>query len=156
MHEAEQLTAVVQETTFRNEDNGYTVLRVGSGRSQQTVVGVMPELSPGENVTFEGYWTEHPVYGRQFNARACAITPPTGKSAIEKFESHPRNFYAGYIKVETEETVQYFVNLRCAEFFENACLIYVGGGITAESSPEKEWRETELKSEAILKNLEFE
>ena len=55
MHEAEQLTAVVQETTFRNEDNGYTVLRVGSGRSQQTVVGVMPELSPGENVTFEGY-----------------------------------------------------------------------------------------------------
>ena len=85
MHEAEQLTAVVQETTFRNEDNGYTVLRVGSGRSQQTVVGVMPELSPGENVTFEGYWTEHPVYGRQFNARACAITPPTGKSAIEKY-----------------------------------------------------------------------
>lgn len=85
MHEAEQLTAVVQETTFRNEDNGYTVLRVGSGRSQHTVVGVMPELSPGENVTFEGYWTEHPVYGRQFNARACAITPPTGKSAIEKY-----------------------------------------------------------------------
>ena len=86
----------------------------------------------------------------------CGIPKDLCKSAIEKFESHPRNFYAGYIKVETEETVQYFVNLRCAEFFENACLIYVGGGITAESSPEKEWRETELKSEAILKNLEFE
>ncbi|UBB89603.1 chorismate-binding protein [Candidatus Kaistella beijingensis] len=86
----------------------------------------------------------------------CGIPKDLCKSAIEKFESHPRNFYAGYIKVETEENVQYFVNLRCAEFFENACLIYVGGGITAESSPEKEWRETELKSEAILKNLEFE
>ncbi len=86
----------------------------------------------------------------------CGIPKDLCKSAIEKFESHPRNFYAGYIQVETEETVQYFVNLRCAEFFENACLIYVGGGITAESSPEKEWRETELKSEAILKNLEFE
>ena len=86
----------------------------------------------------------------------CGIPKDLCKSAIEKFESHPRNFYAGYIKVETEETVQYFVNLRCAEFFENACLIYVGGGITAESSPEKEWRETELKSEAILKNLKFE
>ena len=81
----EQLTAVVQETTFRNEENGYTVLRVGSGRSQQTVVGMMPELSPGENVTFEGTWTEHPVYGRQFSARTCTITPPTGKSAIEKY-----------------------------------------------------------------------
>ena len=86
----------------------------------------------------------------------CGIPKDLCKSAIEKFESHPRNFYAGYIKVETEETVQYFVNLRCAEFFENACLIYVGGGITAESSPEKEWRETELKSEAILRNLKFE
>ena len=86
----------------------------------------------------------------------CGIPKDLCKSALEKFESHPRNFYAGYIKVETEETVQYFVNLRCAEFFENACLIYVGGGITAESSPEKEWRETELKSEAILRNLKFE
>ncbi|MDO4350900.1 MAG: ATP-dependent RecD-like DNA helicase [Eubacteriales bacterium] len=81
----EQLTAVVQETTFRNEENGYTVLRVGSGRSQQTVVGMMPELSPGENVTLEGEWTEHPVYGKQFSAKTCAITPPTGKSAIEKY-----------------------------------------------------------------------
>ena len=85
MQQAEQLTAVVQETTFRNEENGYTVLRVGVGRAQQTVVGAMPELSPGENVTFEGYWSEHPVYGRQFNAKSCAITPPTGKSAIEKY-----------------------------------------------------------------------
>ena len=81
----EQLTAVVQETTFRNENNGYTVLRAAVGRTQHTVVGVMPELSPGENVTFEGAWTEHPVYGRQFSAKTCAITPPTGKSAIEKY-----------------------------------------------------------------------
>ena len=28
----EQLTAVVQETTFRNEENGYTVLEARSGR----------------------------------------------------------------------------------------------------------------------------
>ncbi|MBP3645547.1 MAG: ATP-dependent RecD-like DNA helicase [Clostridia bacterium] len=83
--ELDTLTAVVQETTFRNDENGYTVLRVGSGRSQQTVVGMMPELSPGENVTFEGTWTEHPVYGRQFSARTCTITPPTGKTAIEKY-----------------------------------------------------------------------
>lgn len=83
--QTEQLVAVVQETTYRNEENGYTVLRAGSGRNLQTVVGILPELSPGENVTFEGQWTEHPVYGRQFTARSCTITPPTGKSAIEKY-----------------------------------------------------------------------
>ena len=59
--ESEQLTAVVQDTTFRNDENGYTVLRVTMGRTTQTVVGQMPELSPGENVTFEGSLTEHPA-----------------------------------------------------------------------------------------------
>lgn len=83
----------------------------------------------------------------------CGIPKEFCRKAIEKFEQHPRNFYAGYIRVETEETVQYFVNLRCAEFFRNQAIIYVGGGITAESSPEKEWMETELKSQAIFKNI---
>ena len=81
----EQLSATVLDTTFRNADNGYTVLRVMVGRSQHTVVGAMPELSSGENVTFDGDWTEHPVYGRQFNAKTCAITPPDSLSAVEKY-----------------------------------------------------------------------
>ncbi|MGZ5274226.1 MAG: chorismate-binding protein [Kaistella sp.] len=83
----------------------------------------------------------------------CGIPKDFCREAIQKFEKHSRNFYAGYIKVETDESVQYFVNLRCAEFFKNAALMYIGGGITAQSSPGKEWRETELKSEAVLKNL---
>ncbi|MGZ5209472.1 MAG: chorismate-binding protein, partial [Kaistella sp.] len=86
----------------------------------------------------------------------CGIPKDFCREAIQKFEKHSRNFYAGYIKVETDESVQYFVNLRCVEFFINAALVYVGGGITAESSPGKEWRETELKSEAVLKNLSFQ
>ena len=84
----------------------------------------------------------------------CGIPKDFCQKAIENFEPHPRKFYAGYIQLETAQTIQYFVNLRCAEFFKNAALIYVGGGITAESSPEKEWQVTELKSQAILKNLE--
>lgn len=85
----------------------------------------------------------------------CGIPKEFCKNAIEKFESYPRNLYAGYIRYEDQETIQYFVNLRCAQIFANAALIYVGGGITTESTPEKEWIETELKSEAILKNLHF-
>lgn len=84
----------------------------------------------------------------------CGIPKEICKNAIEKFESHPRKLYSGYIKVQFENKIQYFVNLRCAEFFRNAALIYVGGGITAESSPEKEWQETELKADSILKNLD--
>lgn len=85
----------------------------------------------------------------------CGIPKKKCMEAIANFEENPRHFYGGYIKVETTETIQYFVNLRCAEFFKNAALLYVGGGITADSSPEKEWQETELKSEAMMKNLSF-
>ena len=85
----------------------------------------------------------------------CGIPKELCKNAIEKFESHPRKLYSGYIRVQFENKIQYFVNLRCAEFFRNAALIYVGGGITAESSPEKEWQETELKADSILKNIDI-
>lgn len=83
----------------------------------------------------------------------CGIPKDFCKKSIELYEKFPREFYAGYIKVETEENIQYFVNLRCARLYKDAIHIFVGGGITAQSNPEKEWIETELKSEAILKNL---
>ncbi|MGN7862993.1 chorismate-binding protein [Chryseobacterium sp. 22458] len=83
----------------------------------------------------------------------CGIPKDFCNENIRKYEKFPREFYAGYIKIETEETIQYFVNLRCARLYKDAVHVFVGGGITAQSSPEKEWTETELKSEAILKNL---
>ncbi|MDN3691954.1 chorismate-binding protein [Chryseobacterium tructae] len=55
--------------------------------------------------------------------------------------------------METEESILYFVNLRCARLYKDSVHVFVGGGITAQSNPKKEWTETELKSEAILKNL---
>ena len=81
----ETLSTTVIETTYRNADNGYTVLRAGEKRSEITIVGILPPLSPGESVTFTGMWTEHPTYGRQFSAQSCEITQPVGKSAIEKY-----------------------------------------------------------------------
>lgn len=83
----------------------------------------------------------------------CGIPKDFCNENIHKYEKFPREFYAGYIKIETEESILYFVNLRCARLYKNAVHIFVGGGITAQSNPEKEWTETELKSEAILKNL---
>ncbi|CAI8756438.1 chorismate-binding protein [Chryseobacterium sp. IT-36CA2] len=83
----------------------------------------------------------------------CGIPKDFCNENIRKYEKFPREFYAGYIKVETEDSILYFVNLRCARLYKDSVHVFVGGGITAQSNPEKEWRETELKSEAILKNL---
>lgn len=83
----------------------------------------------------------------------CGIPKDFCKKIIEKVEKFPRELYAGFIKIETQDYIQYFVNLRCARLYKNSVHLFVGGGITAQSNPEKEWRETELKSEAVLKNL---
>ncbi|MEY8759568.1 chorismate-binding protein [Chryseobacterium tongliaoense] len=83
----------------------------------------------------------------------CGIPKDFCKENIQKFEKFPRELYAGYIKIETEDTIYYFVNLRCAKLYRDSVHLFAGGGITAQSNPEKEWTETELKSEAVLKNL---
>lgn len=66
-------------------------------------------------------------------------------------EKHNREFYSGYLgTVNLFNKSELFVNLRCMQVKENYALLYIGGGITADSVPEKEWYETELKSRTIL------
>ena len=81
----EQLEATIQGTVFRNEENGWTVLTVRSGRSEVTVVGSLPELSPGEQAVFSGDWTDHRTYGRQFHCVSCELKTPTTLLGIERF-----------------------------------------------------------------------
>ncbi len=76
------LEAQVLGTVFRNPENGYSVVTVQSGRKEITVVGVLPELSQGEQVLFNGTWTEHPQYGRQFKSASCEIRMPTSLLGI--------------------------------------------------------------------------
>ena len=81
----EQLEATIEGTVFRNEENGWTVLTVRSGRSEVTVTGSLPELSPGEQAVFTGEWTEHRTYGRQFRCVSCELKTPTTLLGIERF-----------------------------------------------------------------------
>lgn len=81
----DRFEATVQGTVFRNPENGYSVLTVLAGREESTVVGSLPELSPGEQVIFSGEWTEHRTYGRQFRCVGCEIRMPTTLLGIERF-----------------------------------------------------------------------
>ena len=86
----------------------------------------------------------------------CGFPKELCARGIKSIEHFNRELYAGYIKLETEDYIYYFVNLRCASFFKNYALLFVGGGITPKSDAKKEWEETELKSLAIQNNLVFE
>ena len=83
----------------------------------------------------------------------CGVPKSLCISIIQDIEGFDRSFYAGYSKVDINDTIFYFVNLRCGRLFKNNAELFVGGGITALSSPEKEWRETELKADALMNNI---
>jgi isochorismate synthase len=71
-------------------------------------------------------------------------------SFINHNEGYDRKLYTGIIGWSSAKETQLFVNLRCAQLFSNGVLSYVGGGITKDSDPEKEWLETEFKSQTLL------
>lgn len=77
------IEGTVKAVMFRNEENGYTVLRLDAGkRGEVTVVGCMPGTSPGEGLTVHGSWTRHSTYGEQFKAEVAQRRMPEGEQAI--------------------------------------------------------------------------
>ena len=83
----EIIEAFADETVFRNEENGYTVLVVKAGKSRVSAVGIMPPIAVGEKLRITGDWMEHPVYGRQIKVQSIEIEKPTTLSGIEKYLS---------------------------------------------------------------------
>jgi isochorismate synthase len=93
------------------------------------------------------------------------------KAFILENENYKRDFYTGflgelnlkqgrtrntnrrnvennaYAVVRTQSN--FYVNLRCMQLVDNTAYIYVGGGITKDSNPEKEWEETVNKTSTI-------
>ena len=65
---------------------------------------------------------------------------------ILEHEKSPRQFYSGYLgPVNLEGQVNLFVNLRCMQVLKNKLAFYAGCGITADSVPADEWRESKMK-----------
>lgn len=105
----------------------------------------------------------------------CGLPKDETQSFIEAHEGYDRSFYTGFLgelnfksgrdrssNKRNQENKAYrtvisktalFVNLRCMQFKEGKAQIYVGGGITVDSNPEKEFNETVQKSKTMLKVL---
>ena len=86
----------------------------------------------------------------------CGLSKVDAYHFIEKAELHDRKYYTGYIGPWGLGGKNHlFVNLRCAEIKNGHIFLYVGGGLTEDSDPEKEWNETEQKAKTLL-NVLFE
>jgi len=81
--ELQELTGTVESVIYKNEDNGYTVLRLRSDSGESvTVVGTFPFASSGEDLVVSGDWMTHPTHGRQFRAEFAQRILPTDAPAI--------------------------------------------------------------------------
>lgn len=74
--------------------------------------------------------------------------------AIERFENYRRNVYSGSIGLINPKQDAFFNVVIRTAIIRNKTLFYgVGGAITADSDPDSEWLETELKLEALKRAL---
>ncbi len=82
----------------------------------------------------------------------CGLPKEPAREFILCCESHSRKYYTGFLGPWNMEQcpTHLFVNLRCMEVDNEEYILYVGGGITAKSSPADEWEETNHKAQTLL------
>ncbi|MBQ0999253.1 ATP-dependent RecD-like DNA helicase [Streptomyces sp. RK62] len=82
------LEGVLERITYANEENGYTVARVDTGRGAGdllTVVGALLGAQVGESLRMEGRWGSHPQYGKQFHVENYTTVLPATVQGIRRY-----------------------------------------------------------------------
>lgn len=80
----------------------------------------------------------------------CGMPKEQARKYIKQAEQHDRELYSGFLgPVHADYGTSIFVNLRCARIYQECAKLFAGAGITLDSNPEKEHRETELKFRTI-------
>jgi len=91
----------------------------------------------------------------------CGLPKKVAKEFIIRNENYHREFYTGFLgDLNINNRSDLFVNLRCMQINldlssnrSTKVNLYMGGGITVSSNPEKEWEETVSKSQVMKKVL---
>ena len=163
-HEQQLVTKyIINRCTKKNikckSTKPYTIKAGNLLHIRTDIVGKLTESSQIEDLIK----TLHPT------PAVCGMPKRIAKEFILKNEKYKREFYTGFLgelnlenkKIKNIESYSYnkntaqtnlFVNLRCMQVKENFVELYLGGGITKDSNPILEYKETELKSK-VIKNV---
>lgn len=79
------ISGYVDNITFRNEENGYTVLTLLSGKKEIKCTGVFGYIGEGEYLEIQGEEVFHEIYGEQIKVSEYKIVPATDKLSIRKY-----------------------------------------------------------------------
>ena len=83
--ETKTITGYVEKIVYRNEENGYTVMRLEAEGEEWTLVGIFSSIHPGEFIEATGSVTLHPAYGEQLSVENYQIKEPEDEMAIERY-----------------------------------------------------------------------
>ncbi|MBB5889512.1 ATP-dependent RecD-like DNA helicase [Kutzneria kofuensis] len=78
----------LERITYANEETGYTVAKVDTGRGAGdllTVVGSLLGAQPGESLRLRGRWGSHPQYGKQFLVDSYSTVLPATVQGIRRY-----------------------------------------------------------------------
>ncbi|WP_300463975.1 AAA family ATPase [Desulfobacula sp.] len=116
----EVLKGIVDRVTFHNPDNGWSILRVlpfNNPHGQETVIVHQTQVFAGATMEFEGSWTVHPKYGRQFQASLAREKKPATIAALEKYLGS--GLIKGVGPKTAKKIVRYFDHQTLAVFEES-------------------------------------
>lgn len=84
----------------------------------------------------------------------CGMPKERAQGFVLEHEQYDRAFYSGFLgPINLEQSTHLYVNLRCMQLHAAALTLYAGAGITEDSQPDKEWKETEMKCQTLLNIL---
>ena len=83
----EIIRGILSAVVFRNEENGYSVVKLDSVTDGEsfTAVGTLPDVYPGETLELTGQWIANARYGQQFRADTFSRTAPEGTDALFRY-----------------------------------------------------------------------
>lgn len=83
----ESVTGYIDHIIFRNEENGYTVfvMKGVEGEEELTCVGTFPVINQGGAIEAVGSYTNHHVYGKQFQISSFTEKMPQDALAMERY-----------------------------------------------------------------------
>ena len=86
MNELTEINGTVISAIYRNDENGYAVIRMEQDNGETvTAVGCLPFIAPGEMISAEGSWMTHSQHGRQFKIEQSNRLLPTSADGIYEY-----------------------------------------------------------------------
>jgi len=142
---------VVDAITTKLE-SAASVIRVSSTRNHKA--GTMVHLRTDFNGVFKKGCANVARLVDSLHPTPAVCGTPDDKAMefILQNENYSRQYYAGFLgpvdSCGKQSTL--YVNLRCMQIDQVKAHLFVGGGITIDSNPEAEWKETENKLQTML------